>query len=91
MQVSASKYSKEEFAKRGDEIYERTVLPRLKKSDEGKFVVIDIDTADYEIDENELAAYDRLVARRPLAQIWVTQVGSRYARRLGPRYQSVGL
>jgi hypothetical protein len=83
------RYSKEEFARRGDEIYEREVRPRIETGDEGKFVVIDIDTGAYEIDEDELAASDRLLARNPNAQLWVTRVGSRYARRFGLHYGSV--
>ncbi len=82
------RYTKEEFARRGDEIYERFVRPNLAESDDGKFVVIDIDSAAYEIDEDELAASDRLLARHPQAQVWVTQAGSRYARRFGPRYHA---
>jgi hypothetical protein len=77
------RYSKEEFARRGDEIYERDVRPRIEAGDEGKFVVIDIETGAYEIDEDELAASDRLVARNSDAQLWVMRVGSRYARRFG--------
>ncbi len=90
MQVLTPRYSKEEFARRGDEIYNRIVRPLLKKEDEGKFVVIDIETEAFEIDSDELAASDRLLSRYPNAQVWVTQVGSRYARRFGPRYRSAG-
>jgi hypothetical protein len=82
------RYSNEEFAKRGDEIYEREVLPRLTSEGEGKYALIDIETGDYEIDRDELAASDRLFARRPDAQIWFRQVGSRYARRFGPRFKA---
>jgi hypothetical protein len=74
-------YSKEEFARRGEEIYERDVRPRVETGDEGEFVVIDIDTGAYEIDEDELDASDRLFARNSDAQLWVTRVGSWYARR----------
>ena len=89
MEVLIPRYSKEEFACRGDGIYEYTVRPQIKKSDEGKFVVIDIDTGGFEIDADELAASDRLLTRKSAAQMWVTRVGSRYARRFGPRYRSV--
>jgi hypothetical protein len=82
-------YSKEEFARRGDEIYERDVRPRVEAGDEGKFVVIDIDTGAYEIDADELVASDRLCARNADAQLWVTRVGSRYARRFGRRNGSM--
>jgi len=91
MGILTPRYSKEEFARRGDEIYERNIRPRIEKNDNGKFVVIDIETGDFEIDVDELAASDRLLARKSGAQIWVTRVGSRYARRFGPRYRTVSV
>jgi hypothetical protein len=77
------RYTNEELARRGDEIYERDVLPHVTPEDEGKFVLIDVDTGSYEMDADELAASDRLLARYPNAQVWFRQVGSRYARRFG--------
>lgn len=85
------RYSREEIARRGDEIYERQVLPRLSSGDEGKYALIDIETADYEIDRDEIAASDRLLSRHPDAQVWMRQVGSRHARRFGPRVKTTGL
>lgn len=79
------RYSKEEFARRGDEIYERNVSSQLGPDDEGRFVVIDIETGAYEIDRDEVAASDRLLARYPDAQVWLRRVGSRYAHRFGLR------
>jgi hypothetical protein len=85
------RYSREEVARRGDEIYEREVLPRLSAADEGKYALIDIETGAYEIDRDEVSASDRLLARHPDAQVWMRQVGSRYARRFGPRFKTAGL
>jgi hypothetical protein len=82
------RYSKEEFARRGDEIYESEIRPHVEAGNEGKFVVIDIETGAYEVDADELAASDRLLARCPDAQMWLRRIGSRYVRRFGPRYQS---
>jgi hypothetical protein len=82
------RYSKEEFARRGDEIYEQKIHSRIEANNEGEFVAIDIETGAYEVDSDELVASDRLLARYPEAQIWVRRVGSRYARRFGPRYRS---
>ena len=83
MSILQPRYSFEEFARRGDNIYERDVRPQVKAEDEGKFVLIDIETGDYEMDMDELAASDRLLARHPDAQVWLIRVGSRYARRFG--------
>ncbi len=77
------RYSKEEFARRGDALYESAVRPNLKPEDEGKFVAIDIETGAYEVDDDELTAGDRLRARLPAAQIWLVRVGSRYVHRFG--------
>jgi len=77
------RYSKEEFARRGDEIYERNICHHLEADSAGKFVAIDIDTGAYEIDADELVASDRLLARYSDAQVWLRRVGSRYARRFG--------
>lgn len=78
-----ARYSKEEFARRGDEIYERELRPLLENGSEGKFVAIDIETGAYEVDGDELAAADRLSIRVPKAQIWLRRIGSRYARHFG--------
>ena len=82
MHAPKLRYSKEEFARRGDGIYDRDVSPHVGPADEGKFVVIDIETGEYEIDQDELAASDRLLARRLNVQMWTRRVGSRFAHRL---------
>jgi hypothetical protein len=79
---------REEVARRGDEIYEAKIRPHLGPEDEGKFALIDVKSEDYEVDPDEVAASDRLLARHPDTQVWVLQVGSRYARRFGPRFKS---
>jgi hypothetical protein len=86
--ATVPRYSLDEVARRGDEIYEREVLPRLGPEDEAKFALIDVETGDYEVDRDEIAASDRLLARRPDAQVWTRQVGSKYARRFGPRFKT---
>ena len=83
------RYSKEEFARLGDTIYESQLRPALEKGNEGKFVAIDIETEAYEIDTDEIAASDRLLASHPDAQTWLRRVGSRYVRRFGPRAGSL--
>lgn len=86
--AKAPRYSRDDVARFGDEIYEREVLPHLVPEDEGKFALIDVVTAAYEMDRDEIAASDRLLARHPDAQVWMRQVGSRYARRFGPRFKT---
>ena len=85
MTVRHPKYGTEEFAHRGDEIYESQVRPKVEAGNHGKIVAIDLETEDFEIDASEIAACDRLEARHPDAQIWIVRIGSRYVRRFGGR------
>jgi hypothetical protein len=90
MAAPEPRYSKEEFARRGDAIYERDVRPHVEPGNEVRYVAIDIETGAYEIDASELTASDRLRARIPSAQTWLRRIGSRYARRIGrrPRFKA---
>lgn len=85
MTVRQPKCSKEEFARRGDEIYESQVRPQIEEGNYGKIVAIDIETGDFEVDKSEIAACDRLEVRHPDAQIWIVRIGSRHVRRFGGR------
>jgi len=81
------RYSREELARRGDEIYEQTISPRVADGHHGEFIAIDVDTGEFEVDPDELTASDRLLARFPEAQVWLKRVGYSYVRRFGPRRQ----
>jgi hypothetical protein len=85
MAVLEPHYSKEEFARRGQTIYERDIRPHLGAGDDGKFVAIDIETGAYELDRDDYTATERLLGRHPHAQIWLLRVGQRTAYRLGGR------
>jgi hypothetical protein len=79
------RYSKEEFAQRGDAIYEKEVRPQLKADDVGRFAAIDIESEMYEVDADEMKAGSKLRKRIPDAQIWMVRIGSRSVHRLGGR------
>ena len=83
--MSGPRYSKEEFARRGDALYETKIRPLVEEGNQGKFVLIDIETGDYEVDEDELSSSDRLCERTPDAQVWIKRIGNRSVRRFGPR------
>lgn len=85
MPARQPRYSKEEFARRGDEIYETQVRSQVEEGNHGKIVAIDIETGAFEVDASEIAACARLEARHPEAQIWIVRIGSRHVRRFGGR------
>jgi hypothetical protein len=77
-------YSKEEFARRGNEIYERQSCLQVEAGNHGKIVAIDIETGAYEMAEDVLTASDRLLACYPDAQAWFVRIGARAVHRFGP-------
>jgi hypothetical protein len=83
--VQQPRYGKEEFARRGNEIYERQVRPQVEKGNEGKIVAIDIETGAFELAEDALTASDRLLARYPEAETWFVRIGHLALHRFGPR------
>ena len=86
MAIRQPRYSKEEAARRGDEIYEQDVRPKVGAQDHGKYVAIDIETRQWEMDADEMAANHHLRGRIPDAQIWMTRVGYGYTRRFGAAF-----
>jgi hypothetical protein len=85
MAMLQPRYSKEDFARRGTEIYERQVRPQVEEGNQGKIVAIDIETGAFEVAEDLLTASDRLLARCPNAQTWFVRIGHRTVHRFGPR------
>jgi hypothetical protein len=83
MKVRQPRYSKQEFARRGDEVYNRDIRPQHEAGNQGKFVAIDIESGMWEMDADALAACDRLIARIPDCQTWLVRVGCPSMHRIG--------
>jgi hypothetical protein len=73
-----------EIARRGEAIYQRDLRARLEtEENRGKFLIIDIATGDYEIDREDLAATERLLARNPHTVTYGLRIGYEAAYELG--------
>jgi len=81
-------HSAEDFSRRGGELFDREIRPTLRAEDHDNFVAIDIETGAYELDGDDFAATERLLARQPGALIWVARVGQPAAYRIGGRLSS---
>jgi hypothetical protein len=77
------KYSKEEFAQRGNEIYETHIRSQVEAENQGKVIAIDIETATYEIAEDSLTAAKQLLKCYPNAQIYGLRIGHRGVHSFG--------
>jgi hypothetical protein len=83
MTVQQLRYSDEEFAQRGRELYDSQVRAQVEEGNQGKIVAIDIETGDFEVAKDSLTASDQLLVRCPNAQIWFVRIGHRAVHRIG--------
>lgn len=85
MGVRQRRYSKEEMARRGQELYESTIRQQVEAGNKGKIVAIDIETGDFEVGDTIIAATDPLFERHPDAQPWGIRIGHRAVYHFGAR------
>ena len=64
-----------ELESRGEAIYRERIRHLVEPHETGKFVVIDIYSGDYEIDERDADASVRLLSRHPEAMTWAVRIG----------------
>jgi hypothetical protein len=88
MAVRLPHYSKEEFARRGKDLYETQVRAQVEAGNHGKIVAIDIDTGAFEVADHSITASKQLLKRYPDAQIWCIRIGYRAVHRFGFRSPS---
>ncbi|MFM6060285.1 MAG: hypothetical protein ACKPBT_19555 [Microcystis aeruginosa] len=89
MTVRQPRYSKEEFARRGHEVYESQVRSQIEEGNHGKIVAIDIETGAFEVADDSLTAAKQLLIRFPDAQIFGIRIGHHAVHRFGFRSPSV--
>jgi hypothetical protein len=85
MTVRQRRYSKEEIARRGQELYESGIRQQVEAGNDGKIVAIDIETGEFEVDETVMGATDRLFERQPDAQPFGIRIGHRAVYHFGSR------
>lgn len=77
------RYSREEVVRRGKDWYEQQLRAQVEPGNTGKFMVIDIETGEYEIDREDVAAFKRAKAKRADAPLYMLRIGYRAAYHLG--------
>ena len=85
MTVRQPRYSKEEFARRGNEIYEARLKAEVEADNYGKIVAIDIETGAFAIADDVVAASDLFLANYPDAQTWFIRIGHQAVYHFGAR------
>jgi hypothetical protein len=77
------RYTKEEIAQRGRELYEKEIRAKVEPGNEGKILLIDIETGDYEIDDDQVAAARRALAKHPGAALYGMRIGYPSLEKIG--------
>ena len=73
----------EQIADLGEQIYREKIRPTLTGADIGKFVHIDVNSGEYEIDDDDITGNFKLRERVPEARIYGIRVGYSAAYFLG--------
>jgi hypothetical protein len=64
-----------EEAREGLALLARVVRPVLTPEDDGKFIALDLDSHEYEVDPGDYTATHRLRLRCPRARVWLFRAG----------------
>jgi len=83
--MPVASYSPEEVARLGNQIYQRDIRDKVLPQHKGKFLVLDITSGDYEMDEDDLSAEEALRARRPDGVLFGLRIGYTSAYTLAGR------
>jgi len=75
-------YTPEEVAARGEALYAERIRTNVEAAHKGKFIVVDIETGDFEVDSDDLTATKRALAKRPDAVLYGLRIGFPAAYRL---------
>ena len=79
-------YTSREVASRGEAIYRREIRDKVEPKHKGKFLVIDIETSEYEMNADDLVATKRLLAKHPNAVVYGLQIGFPTAYQIGGHF-----
>ncbi len=70
-----SDWTAEEIGSRGEDIYQKQIRDKVDPKHKGMFLVLDIETGDYEIADEDLEATKRLLAKNPKAMTYGVRIG----------------
>ncbi|CCH91131.1 conserved hypothetical protein [Microcystis aeruginosa PCC 9432] len=85
MKLRQPRYSKEEFARRGNHLYESQIRSQVEEGNHSKIVAIDIETGAFEVADDIVTASEHLLAKYPNAQTWFIRIGHRAVYHFGAR------
>jgi hypothetical protein len=77
----------DEIVEHGRRIYEDRIRAAVERDHHGEYLVINVETSEYELDVDDLAASKRAKARFGDAPLFTMRIGHAAAYRLGGRFR----
>ncbi len=65
----------DEIGERAEATYSSQLKDKVETKHFGKFLALDVESGDYEIDADDMTAEDRLLPRRPDAVMFLMRIG----------------
>lgn len=81
--MSHPRISSHEIVQRGKKLYDDKIKSDVEQGNVGRFLVVDVESGDYEIDDEDVKASLRLLDRHPGAPIYGLRIGFPVAYRFG--------
>ncbi len=75
---------REAFARRAEDYYNRALRAQLEPEHKGEYLYLDVESGDYELDPDKLAAMRRASAKHPGTIFYILRVGYPAVGRIGP-------
>ena len=83
--IMQTKWNPAETGRLADQVYREKIKSRIAPEDRYKFMVLDVETGDYEIDTDEEAASQRMEARRPFGRLILMRANGGAAYHMGTK------
>ncbi len=81
--AALTQLSPSDIARRGETLYDQSLKQQVEPQYIGKYLVIDVETGDYEIGTDYILPTERLLAKRPDAPLYALRIGYRAVGRIG--------
>ncbi len=78
-----------DVSQRGEALYDQATRQQVEPQHIGDFLIVDVETADYEIGTDYIQPTERLLAKRPDAPLYALRIGYRAIGRIGGRYTPI--
>lgn len=83
--MSHLSYSLDEIGRIAEDFYRREIRDQVMPEHKGRFLILDIESGDYEMDDDDLRAEEILRARRPNGILYGLRIGYKSAYSLSGR------